>query len=133
MATASQIFFNSGKDIQETIDELERLLCVSFTREEEADLIYYTHASLTLELILLDDHGMDEDDVDFETKKPLRYTKYKYKLKFVSLYRSGDFFVEVRQTLAHYAYYLMTTRLGYQALLVEDLLTFVAESPEPAT
>jgi hypothetical protein len=132
MATASQIFFNSGKGTQETVTEVERLLCVSFTREEEAGLVYYTHASLTLELILLDDHGMDEDDVDFETKKPLRYTKYKYKLKFISLYRSGDYFAEVRQTMAHYAYYLMTTRLSYEALLVEDLLTFVAESPDPS-
>lgn len=133
MTRASEVFFNSGKGVQETKAEIERLLCVSFVLVPDADVECYTHASLTLELLFLADHGMDEDDIDFETKKPLRYTKYQHKLKFFSLYRTGDYFDEVRQTLAHYAYYLMTTRLGYQALLVEDLLTFVAESPEPAT
>jgi hypothetical protein len=127
---ASEVFFNSGKDIQETKAEMERLLCISLMPVPDADVECYTHASLTLELLLLVDHGIDEDDVDFETKKPLRYTKYRYKLKFFSLYRTGDYFNEVRQTMAHYAYYLMTTRLGYEALLVEDLLTFVAESPD---
>jgi hypothetical protein len=130
MSAQSQIFFNSGKNTQDTINEIQRLLCISLDHEPEEG--FYSSSSLTLEVILYEEHVMDEDHIDFQTKKPIRYTKYKYELEFLNLYKSGDYRDEVRQTLAHYAYYLMTTRLGYEALLVEDLHTFVAESPEPA-
>jgi hypothetical protein len=130
MSAQSQVFFNSEKNTEDTVREIERLLCIKLDHEPEG---FYSHSSLTLEVILYDEHAIDEDHIDFKTKKPIRYTKYKYELEFLNLYKSGDYRDETRQWMAYYAYYLMTTRLNYEALLVEDLLTFVAESPDPSS
>jgi hypothetical protein len=125
MAVSTHVFFNSKKSLGDAAEELGKLLTLQF-RFIEGDFKSYGAEGCMMALRLFDDHGFEDD-------KQIPFERFRYWLKFDCLYRLDvyPYNEQMRQATARLTYHLITSQLGYPAMLVEDLQTLVEINEVP--
>jgi hypothetical protein len=120
MAKSTHIFFNATKDLAEVSEELGKLMCLSFQRSQE-DSSAFVAAGCMMDVMLRNDH-------DFENDRGIPFERFQFWLCFDCLYRNNvhPHDEHMRQATARLAYQLIIDRLGYPAMLVEDLQKLVS-------
>lgn len=131
MMPETEVFFESGRPLAETAAEISDLLNIKLNRAENAQIshVRYEGASLCLEVLLYNDHEHEDDDID----PRMKFSRYTYVLKFINGYRGYEENGVLRQAMARLAFVLITDRLRYPAMLIEDMQQLVAISPAGAT
>jgi hypothetical protein len=126
MAKTTHVFFNSEKTLPEVAEELGKLLLVQF-HYIESEFPRWQADTCMMRLALHDDHGFDDDhEIPFE--------HFRYWLTLDCLYHNDGYPYneQMRQVTARLVYELITARLGYSAMLVEDLQKLIAINKKPA-
>jgi len=122
MGTTNAIYFNSNADLVSTVDALSSYLKLSFVAEKENDINYYKALVFGVEVLISDDHGMEDDG-------PLCFSNYRFELLFRGWYRHVAGIVEVQKAMAFVSYEILTGMLNWPAMLVEDAQQLVAQFP----
>jgi hypothetical protein len=121
MSTPISIFLNSGREMADTVTELQNLLGITFERTAEDNNVRFSYRGLGFVLVLFDDHGLVDD-------RGISFSQYAIEMDIEPASGSTDnlHWRELQYTIAKYVYCEVTRKLKHPAMLVDNLQTLIA-------
>src|SRR5512140_2831879 len=119
------VFFESGMPLDETINDLKRLLSIDLKRIDERGVVRYEHSGLGYALVLFADHGLVDD-------RGIEFTRYAYQCD-IDVREEGvrdDTAAALRHDLATYVFDRIVRGRRWPTMVVFNLQELV-ESFDP--